>query len=82
MILITLKRLNKNKLSVIYNPVVSREIFEIAKQKNDHPWYYEEMPIILGVGRITPQKDFCTLIKAFQIIKKQIDVRLMNFQFW
>jgi glycosyltransferase involved in cell wall biosynthesis len=71
------KRLSKNKLSVIYNPVVNKEVFELSIQKIDHPWYREGTPVILGVGRITPQKDFCTLIRAFEIVKKQIDVRLI-----
>ncbi|MFB2879957.1 glycosyltransferase [Floridanema aerugineum] len=67
-----------NNIDVIYNPVVMPELFEKAKEPIDHPWFASgEPPVILGVGRLVPQKDFPTLIKAFAIVKQQISAKLM-----
>ncbi|HEY9852752.1 MAG TPA: glycosyltransferase [Leptolyngbyaceae cyanobacterium] len=65
-------------ISVIYNPVVTPELVQKAKEPLDHPWFAPgEPPVILGVGRLVYQKDFATLIKAFSLIKKQMPARLM-----
>jgi glycosyltransferase involved in cell wall biosynthesis len=34
-------------------------------------------PVILGVGRLTPQKDFPTLIRAFALVRQQQPARLI-----
>jgi glycosyltransferase involved in cell wall biosynthesis len=65
-------------IDVIYNPVVMPELFEKAKEPITHPWFAsEETPVILGVGRLVPQKDFPTLIKAFAIVRKEISAKLV-----
>lgn len=65
-------------IDVIYNPVVMPELFEKAKEPINHPWFASgESPVILGVGRLVPQKDFPTLIKAFAIVKQQISAKLI-----
>jgi glycosyltransferase involved in cell wall biosynthesis len=65
-------------IDVIYNPVVMPELFDKAKEPINHPWFASgEPPVILGVGRLVPQKDFPTLIKAFAIVKQQISAKLM-----
>jgi len=66
------------KVKVIYNPVVTPELFISAAKSLDHPWFQPgEPPVILGVGRLTDQKDFQTLIQAFDIVRKRRAVRLM-----
>ncbi|OKH32833.1 glycosyl transferase [[Phormidium ambiguum] IAM M-71] len=65
-------------INVIYNPVVMPELFDKAKEPINHPWFASgELPVILGVGRLVPQKDFPTLIKAFAIVRKQISTKLV-----
>jgi glycosyltransferase involved in cell wall biosynthesis len=65
-------------IKVIYNPVVTPDLFEKAKESIDHPWFTPgEPPVILGVGRLTPQKDFPTLIRAFALVRQHCPVRLM-----
>ncbi len=53
-----------NKITSIYNPYI-KDKFKIkskTKRKN----------VILSVGRLTKQKDFQTLIKAFSLVNKKI----------
>ncbi|MCL1463446.1 glycosyltransferase [Argonema galeatum] len=70
--------LSKERIKVIYNPVVTPELFEKATESPDHSWFKPgEPPVILGVGRLEKQKDFATLIRAFAIVKQQRPVRLM-----
>jgi glycosyltransferase involved in cell wall biosynthesis len=62
---------------VIY-PEVTPGIRELAKAPVEHPWFAPGEPeVILGMGRLGPQKDFPTLIKAFALLRKDHDHRLM-----
>lgn len=66
------------KIKVIYNPVITSEVLHKAKESVNHPWFItRETPIILGVGRLTQQKDFTTLIKSFALVRKQQLCRLV-----
>ena len=68
----------KGKVSVIYNPVVNNQLFEKAKEPLDHPWFQKcASPVFLAVGRLTKQKDFLTLIKAFAVLREKRDARLI-----
>ncbi len=76
--LIKSARLPVEKIHVIYNPVVTPDLFTKAEEPLDHPWFaLGEPPIILGVGRLTKQKDFATLINAFCLLRKEQAARLM-----
>lgn len=68
----------KGKVSVIYNPVVDDELIDKGKAPLDHPWFGEgSPPVFLAVGRLTQQKDFFTLIEAFELVRRQKLVRLI-----
>ena len=70
--------LSREKMRVIYNPVVTPEIFSKAQEPLDHPWFAPgQPPVVLGVGRLTIQKDFPTLIRAFALVRAQRPARLM-----
>ena len=70
--------LHVDTIKTIYNPIVSRALEEKALQAVDHPWFAPDMPpVVLGVGRLHPQKDFGTLIKAFARVRSQRDARLI-----
>jgi glycosyltransferase involved in cell wall biosynthesis len=71
-------RLDGEKVKTIYNPVITPEIFVQGKQPLDHPWFSNEpIPVILGIGRLTKQKDFHTLINAFTEVHKTRACRLV-----
>jgi glycosyltransferase involved in cell wall biosynthesis len=68
----------KNKVEFIYNPVIVPEILKLSKESIDHPWFNnKEIPVILSVGRLTPQKDYPVLLKAFSIVRKEIECHLV-----
>ncbi len=75
---IELTGLDPDKVTVIYNPVVTPEIFEQAAQPLEHKWLNDDgVPVILGIGRLTKQKDFHTLVRAFEKVRKTILCRLV-----
>lgn len=70
-------RLPAHKVHAIYNPVVTGELSEKARQPLAHPWFTGSSPMILSAGRLTRQKDFGTLIQAFKILRELVDARLV-----
>ena len=71
-------RLNPDRIPVIYNPIVLPELLTLAQEPVEHSWFKpNEPPVILGVGRLHPQKDFATLIRAFAEVRKTQQARLM-----
>jgi glycosyltransferase involved in cell wall biosynthesis len=65
-------------IKVIYNPVLTPDIKHKAKESVDHPWLQDkQIPVLLAVGRLHPQKDYPTLIRAFHQLRQQQPARLM-----
>lgn len=70
--------LPKQKINVVYNPIVDDELKTKLRQPLEHRWLQDgQLPVILGVGRLTKQKNFITLIQAFAIVRDRIPARLM-----
>jgi glycosyltransferase involved in cell wall biosynthesis len=71
-------RLDRQRIRVIYNPVDTSSIIERAKEPLAHPWFgAAEAPVILSAGRLTRQKDFPTLLRAFAVVRERRGARLM-----
>jgi glycosyltransferase involved in cell wall biosynthesis len=70
--------LSRDRIDVIYNPVVSDNLLLKAQEPIDHPWFAAgEPPVILSVGRLSPQKDQAMLLRAFAKVRKSIPARLI-----
>jgi|Deesub1362B_J571_1020462.scaffolds.fasta_scaffold02302_2 glycosyltransferase involved in cell wall biosynthesis len=68
----------EKKIFIIPDPVIYASIFKKAKEPVKFNWFKPgEPPVILGVGRLTRQKDFETLIKAFALVRKELPARLV-----
>lgn len=66
------------RISVIRNPVITSALARQADEDPPHPWLRDKSwPVIMGMGRLTPQKDFPTLLRAFAAIQRQIPSRLI-----
>ncbi|MBD2078540.1 glycosyltransferase [Leptolyngbya sp. FACHB-17] len=73
-----LTHLPLEQIQVIYNPVITEEVFQKSEEPLEHPWFQlGEPPVILGIGRLVSQKDFPTLIAAFAKVREQRPARLM-----
>ena len=70
--------LPRDKVEVVYNPVITPGLLALSRQPPGHPWFAPgEPPVILGVGRLTRQKDFPTLLHAFAKVRSCRSARLM-----
>ena len=59
-----------DRVTTIYNPVVGPCIARLAAEPVDHTWVADaHVPLILAVGRLTVQKDYPTLIRAFARVR-------------
>ncbi|HBH25596.1 MAG TPA: glycosyl transferase [Cytophagales bacterium] len=71
--------ISREKIDVIYNPVVINYSFPPHTNRITlHPWFGDDQPpVILSAGRLTPQKDFTTLIYAFAKLLTKYQARLV-----
>jgi len=68
----------RSRVEVVYNPVITPAILASARLAPDHPWYAPgDPPVILGVGRLTRQKDFFTLVRGFAELRRRRCARLV-----
>ena len=65
-------------IHVVPNPVVTPELSSLAQEPVDHPWFAGDGPsLILGAGGFRTQKDFPTLLRAFQRVRQERPARLV-----
>src|SRR5574337_21048 len=70
--------LPRERIAMIYNPVVTPELQEKMRAPLDHPWFAPgSPPVLLAVGRLVAQKDFPTLLKAFARVRAIRPARLV-----
>lgn len=73
-----LLRLPPEAIWLIPNPVVDAELVSLAQQPLEHPWFEDPtVPVVLGVGRLTAQKDFATLLQAVALVNRWMECRLV-----
>ena len=66
------------KITTIYNPTFTPDLHDKMKETPDHPWLLDNgPPTILAVGRLTKQKDYPTLLRAFALLASQRPCRLI-----
>jgi glycosyltransferase involved in cell wall biosynthesis len=70
--------LREELITVIPNPVVTPELEEELAQKANHRFFAEGLPpVILGIGRLSHEKGFDVLIRAFGYLLETTDARLL-----
>lgn len=66
------------RITVVPNPVITPKIFTMAQEPVDHPWFRDStIPVLIGIGRLTQQKDFHTLLRAFAQVRRERPCRLL-----
>jgi len=71
-------KIARGRIHVIPNPVVTPELVQRVQAPVEHPWLQPGMPpVIISAARLWDQKDFPTLIRAFDVVRRQVPARLM-----
>ena len=70
--------ISESRIQVVHNPIVTPDILQKSNSPVEHEWFTPgSPPVILGIGRLSLQKDFATLIKAFGLVQKQRPANLL-----
>jgi glycosyltransferase involved in cell wall biosynthesis len=63
-------------IQTVVNPVLDPARFSVACSVPP-PWQDDGIPVIVGLGRLVPHKDFATLIRAFALLATRRSARLV-----
>lgn len=69
--------LRRDKIAVAYNPVFSSEMLSRADEQVEHPFFDQDAPVFISIGRLTEQKDYVSLIRAFAKLCSGQEARLL-----
>lgn len=70
-------RISPQKTAVLYSPILDENFRLLAQEDVRHPWFSEDVPIILCVARLVPAKDHATLIEGFSLLRAEREARLV-----
>ena len=75
---IAITGMSNRQVTVVRNPTITPAMLTAASLPVEHPWFAAHAPpVVLGVGRLTEQKDFPTLLRAFAEVVEERDARLI-----
>lgn len=68
----------RDRITTVYNGVALATLTAKAQEPIAHPWFAPDQPaVVLGVGKLKPQKDFITLVRAFARLRRERSARLV-----
>jgi glycosyltransferase involved in cell wall biosynthesis len=67
----------RERVHEVANPVVTPEVDQLAQAEAGHPWVSGDRPLVVATGRLTRQKDFVTLLRAFARLLESRPARLV-----
>jgi glycosyltransferase involved in cell wall biosynthesis len=66
-----------DQIRIIYNPIDVDYVLTLSNQKVEHPWFTQNIPIIISVGRLANVKGYPYLLRAFKQIITKYPARLV-----
>ena len=70
--------LPKDRIHIIYNPIITTSLMEKAEEKLDDPWLCStNMPVVLSVGRLSKPKNYPLLLHAFSRVRQLRECHLL-----
>lgn len=71
-------KLPASRVVTAYNPFDLEKIRENSREAVDDAWFSGTgIPVILSIGRLSAEKDFATLIRAFALLRRSHEARLL-----
>lgn len=68
------------RVAVVYNPMVEDNVEQAMAEPVTHPWFvddaHDQVPIIVACARLVAQKDYATLLDAFELVRAKQPARL------
>lgn len=75
-----ISKISETDISILWEAVVDDHMLELSELTPDHEWFSDgSRPVVMGLGRLTRQKDFVTLIRAFAKARQSTCARLVIF---
>ncbi|MDY6927674.1 MAG: glycosyltransferase [Pseudomonadota bacterium] len=76
----TITGLPEGRIKILPNPVVTPAIAQKSSALPVHPWLTnKECPVVVAAGRLSSQKNFALLIRAFSLLRQQTPMKLVIF---
>jgi glycosyltransferase involved in cell wall biosynthesis len=62
----------------VHNPTINERIDALREEQINEEWFLaDSRPCVLGIGRLSAQKDFSTLLEAFRLVKERTSAKLV-----
>lgn len=68
---------NPASIAAIPNPIVGDDLQSLAQENPDCPLFGQGRPVIVAAGRLSFEKDFETLLRAFALVRRRRDAALV-----
>lgn len=75
--LVELLALDRDRVRVVYNPMIGDDVAARAAEPVDHPWFAGPDPVFVAVGRLAEIKDYPTMLAALAEVRRRTAARLI-----
>lgn len=76
-ILINKYKIPEDKISIVFNAVNPDFITKRSKEAVAHDWFNDDIPVLISVAHLRPQKGYPYLIKSFKSVLEHKKARLL-----